>query len=59
MKNENTKLLINASTKKMPETNRIFVVVRDCSKLIPIIVIKEVDRNTKLPIDNNILFSPS
>ena len=59
MKYENIKLLANAITKKIPETTRIFVVVRDCSKLTPIAITKVVARKTKLPKLNNILFSLS
>ena len=59
MKNENSKLLTNAITKKIPETTRTFVVVRDCSKLTPIVITKVVARKTKLPKLNNTLFSLS
>ena len=57
MKNEKIKLLANAIIKKIPETTRTFVVVRDCSKLTPIVITKVVARKTKLPKLNNILFS--
>ena len=57
MKNEKIKLLANAIIKKIPETTRTFVVVRDCSKLTPIVIIKVVARKIKLPKLNNILFS--
>jgi len=59
LENENIKLLTNAIVKKIPETTRMFVVVRDCSKLTPIVVIKVVARKTKLPKLNNNLFSLS
>ena len=59
MKNENIKLLANAIVKKIPETTWMFVVVRDCSKLTPIVIIKVVARKIKLPKLNNILFSLS
>ena len=56
---ENIKLLAKAIAKKIPETTRILIVVRDCSKLTPIEIIKVVARKIKLPKLNNILFSLS
>ena len=53
------KLLIRATAKKIPETTRIFVVVRDCSKLTPKLKANVTDRNTKLPMLKSIWFSLS
>lgn len=58
LKNEKTRLLINASTKKIPEQVRMFVVVLGKSKTDPIIRISVNKRKEKLPTESRILFSP-
>lgn len=48
-KNEKTILLLSATVKKPPETTRMLVVVRGCSKRIPIARTKATVIEVKLP----------
>ena len=56
--NVNIRLLINAITKKNPETTLTLVVVLGSSKLAPIAISNVAHRKTKQPTPNRILFSP-
>ena len=55
--NPNTKLLVRATTKNIPEMALMLVVVLGSSKLIPNVAINVIERNRKLPALNKILFS--